>query len=236
MPLYACAKLFTRVQSRCYACETTGFHPDVFFVTRRYFFPYDRFTGYKKSNQNQYGRALPFAFALTCYKIYFLYSTLSDFDLFRWRVQLSDGVCRLRARVQLKSLSSLLKNLRKEKGRYEKTLAKIQATATFLKKDMRRNVFPKFIEICMGTPCWCTSRWAPTWRPETSRNICHWILLQSVNLPLEELKNITIILYSNTRIVQIAEFPEISHFLNQDHSSLARHVNSTSRKSLEIQA
>ena len=73
------------------------------------FFPYDRFTGYKKSNQNQSGRALPFAFALTCYKIYFLYSSLSDFDLFRWRVHLSDGVCRLRARVQLKTLSSLLK-------------------------------------------------------------------------------------------------------------------------------
>ena len=46
------------------------------------FFPYDRFTGYKKSNQNQFGRALPFAFALTCYKIYLLYSSLSDFDLF----------------------------------------------------------------------------------------------------------------------------------------------------------
>ena len=59
---------------------------------------------------------------------------------------------------------------------------------------------------------------------------------KSVNLPLEELKNITIILYSNTRTVQIAEFPEISDFLNQHHSSLARHVNATSRKSLEIQA
>ena len=108
MPLYACAKLFTRAQSSSYACETTGFHPDVFFVTRRYFFPYDRFTGYKKSNQNQSGRALPFAFALTCYKIYFLHSTLSDFDLFRWRLQLSDSVCRLRARAA-KTLSSLLK-------------------------------------------------------------------------------------------------------------------------------
>ena len=36
---------------------------------------------------------------------------------------------------------------------------------------------------------------------------------KSVNLSLEELKNVTIILYSNTRTVQIAEFPEISHFL-----------------------
>ena len=59
---------------------------------------------------------------------------------------------------------------------------------------------------------------------------------KSVNLFLEELKNVTIIVYSNTRTVQIAEFPEISHFLNQHYSSLARHVNATSRKSLEIQA
>ena len=47
------------------------------------FFPYDGFTGYKKSNQNQFGRALSFASALTCYKIYLLYSSLSDFDSFR---------------------------------------------------------------------------------------------------------------------------------------------------------
>ena len=77
------------------------------------FFPYDGFTGYKKSNQNQFERALPFAFALTWYKIYFLYSSLSDFDLLRWRVHLSNDVCSLRAHVQLKTLSSLLKEARK---------------------------------------------------------------------------------------------------------------------------
>ena len=60
---------------------------------------------------------------------------------------------------------------------------------------------------------------------------------KSVNLSLEELKNVTIILCSNRRTVQIAEFPEISHFFNQHHSSLVRHVNVTSRKSfVEIQA
>ena len=41
---------------------------------------------------------------------------------------------------------------------------------------------------------------------------------------------------SNTRTVQIADFPDISHFLNQHHSSLARHVDASSRKSLEIKA
>ena len=35
-------------------------------------FPFDRFMGYKKSSQSQLGRVLPFAFALTCYKIYLL--------------------------------------------------------------------------------------------------------------------------------------------------------------------
>ena len=59
---------------------------------------------------------------------------------------------------------------------------------------------------------------------------------KSVNLSLEELRKVTIILYSNTRTVQIAEFPEISHFFNQHHSSLVRHVKATSRESLEIQA
>ena len=59
---------------------------------------------------------------------------------------------------------------------------------------------------------------------------------KSVNLSLEELKNVTMILYSNARTVQIVEFPETSHFLNQHHSSLARGVNATSRKSLKIQA
>ena len=59
---------------------------------------------------------------------------------------------------------------------------------------------------------------------------------KSANLSLEELKNVTIIIYSNTRTVQIAEFLEISHLLNQQNSSLARHVKVTSRKCLEIQA
>ena len=44
---------------------------------------------------------------------------------------------------------------------------------------------------------------------------------KSVNLSLEELKNVKIILYSNTRTVQITEFPEISHLLNRHHRSLA---------------
>ena len=43
-----------------------------------------------------------------------------------------------------------------KRGKYTKTLAKIQARRIFRIKDIRRNVLPKFIEICMETPCWCS--------------------------------------------------------------------------------
>ena len=41
--------------------------------------------------------------------------------------------------------------------------------------------------------------------------------------------------FSNTWAVEIAEFPEITHFFNQQDGSLGRHVIAKSRKSLEIQ-
>ena len=58
-------------------------------------------------------------------------------------------------------------------GTYTKTLAKIQVRGIFRIRDIRRNVLPKFIEICMETPCWCSSGWAPTWRTETKTHICY---------------------------------------------------------------
>ena len=103
---------------------------------------------------------------------------------------------------------------KKIEGKYPKTLAKIQVTAVSLKQDMRIIFLPIFIEI----------RWAPT----SVTEFCY-------NLSLEELKNVTII-FSNTRTVQIAKFPEMNHFFNQYDSFFGRHVNAASRKSLEIQA
>ena len=39
-------------------------------------------------------------------------------------------------------------------GTYTKTLALIQARGIFRIRDIRRNVLPKFIGICMETQCW----------------------------------------------------------------------------------
>ena len=53
--------------------------------------------------------------------------------------------------------------------------------------------------------------------PETSvTKFCY----KSVNLSLEELRNVTIIPFSTTRTVEISKFPEISHFFilrNKDY-------------------
>ena len=66
---------------------------------------------------------------------------------------------------------------------------------------------------------------------ETSvTEFCH----KSVNLPLEELINIKLILFLILE-QRIAKFPGKSHFFNLNDSSLGRHVNAASRKSLEIQ-
>ena len=100
---------------------------------------------------------------------------------------------------------------------------------------MRRNVFPKFIEICMETPCWCHLHGHQHGGRKPAETSVTEFFYERVNLSLEQLKNVTIVLYSNTRTVQIAEFPEISRLLSQHNSSLARHVNVTSRRSLEIQ-
>ena len=61
-------------------------------------------------------------------------------------------------------------NWKKEEGNTQRLLPRFRS---FLKRDMRRNVLPRSIEICMETPCLYPSTWAPTWRPEINKNICY---------------------------------------------------------------
>ena len=64
-------------------------------------------------------------------------------------------------------------------------------------------------------PCWCPSGWAPTWRRKLTETSVTEFCYKSLNLSLEELKNIKIILFPIQETVQIAKFPEISHFLTK---------------------
>ena len=42
-----------------------------------------------------------------------------------------------------------------KKDEYTKTLAKNQVCEIFQMRDIGKNGLPKFIKLCMETPCWC---------------------------------------------------------------------------------
>ena len=121
-------------------------------------------------------------------------------------------------------------------GTYTKTLAKIQVRGIFRIRDIRRNVLPKLIEICMETPCWCSPRRAPTWRTETNRNICYRVLLRKREFILRETHNIKVILLLKHELFREQNFLKYVMLFNLHDNSLGRYVNAASRKRLEIQA
>ena len=122
-------------------------------------------------------------------------------------------------------------------GKYSKTIAKIQASAVFHIRDIRRNVLPKFIEICIDMPCWCPSRWAPTQRTKINRNICYWVLKRKREFLSRGIHKQETNTFCNTWTVQIAIFHKISNFFNRiKMTALSAVTLMLLRKSLEIQA
>ena len=92
-------------------------------------------------------------------------------------------------------------------------LAKNQISAVFNSRAIRRSVSSKFIEICMGRHVGThADGHQHSGRKPTQTSVTEFCY-KSVNLSLEELKNIKIILLLIQEPVQIAKFPEISHFL-----------------------
>ena len=97
-------------------------------------------------------------------------------------------------------------------------LAKNQVSAVFNSRAIRRSVSSKFIEFCMGRHVGAhLDGHQHGGRKPTETSVTEFYY-KSVNLSLEELKNIKIILFLIQEPVHIATFPkispEISHFLN----------------------
>ena len=89
-------------------------------------------------------------------------------------------------------------------------LAKNQVSAVFHSRAIRRSVSSKFIEICMGRHVGAhPDGHQHGGRKPTETSVTEFCY-KSVNLSLEELKNIKIILFLIQEPVQIAKFPEIS--------------------------
>ena len=96
-------------------------------------------------------------------------------------------------------------------------LAKNQVSAVFNSRTIRRSVSSKFIEICMGRHVGAhPDGHQHGGRKPTETSVTEFCY-KSVNLSLEELKNIKIIFFLIQEPVQIAKFaeisPEICHFL-----------------------
>ena len=98
-------------------------------------------------------------------------------------------------------------------------LAKNQISAVFNSRAIRRSVSSKFIEICIGRTVGAHPDGHQHGGRKPTETSVTKLYYKSVNLSLEELKNIKIILFLIQEHVQIAKFPEISseisHFLVQ---------------------
>ena len=60
-------------------------------------------------------------------------------------------------KIKIKTVQQIKSRIWEMKGgTYTKTLAKIQVRGIICIRDIRGNVLPKFIEVCMETPCRCS--------------------------------------------------------------------------------
>ena len=77
----------------------------------------------------------------------------------KWNCEFSVPRHSKQIKLKIKTVQKITSGIWEMKGgKYAKTLAKIQFRGIFRIRDIRRNVLPKFIEISMETPCWCSSR------------------------------------------------------------------------------
>ena len=74
----------------------------------------------------------------------------------------------------------------------------------------KKHVLPKSIEICMKTPWWCPSGWAPTWRTKT---IVTEFCYKSVNLFPEVLINVSVKLFLIHELFRCQNFLKYVTFL-----------------------
>ena len=93
-------------------------------------------------------------------------------------------------------------------------LAKNQVTAVFNSRAIRRSASYKFIEICMGSHVGAHPNGHQHGGRKPTETSVTEFCYKSVNLSLEELKNIKIILFLIQEPVPIAKFPEISPEIN----------------------
>ena len=120
--------------------------------------------------------------------------------------------------------------------KYEKSLAKNQVYAIVHMRDIRKNVLPKFIKLCMETPCLCPFQGHKYGRRKPTETSVFEFSYLCVNPSLEELIKIKAIFILRQGMFDSKISPNTRNVFDLHKSFPGRQLNASSRKSLEIQA
>ena len=86
-----------------------------------------------------------------------------------------------------------LSKIKVKEDKYTKILAKNQICAIIHMRDIRKNVSPKFIKLCMETPCWCPFEGHKCGRRKPTETSVFEFSYLCVDSSLEELIKIKVI-------------------------------------------
>ena len=123
-----------------------------------------------------------------------------------------------------------------EENQYTKHLAKNQDCAIFHVRDTRKNVLPKLTKLSMETQCWFPFEGHKYGRRKQKDSSVFEFFYKSVNSSLEELIKIKVIFILKQEILRQQNLKKIGNIFSLHESCPGRHLNTASRKSLEIQA
>ena len=116
-----------------------------------------------------------------------------------------------------------------KEDKYTKSLAKNQVYAIVHMRDIRKNVLPKFIKLCMETPCLCPFQGHKYGRRKPTETSVFEFSYLCVNSSLEELIKIkAIFILRQGMNVQKAKSPKIRNVFNPLKSFPGRQLNAAS--------
>ena len=100
-----------------------------------------------------------------------------------------------------------------KKDKYAKTPAKNQVCEIFQMRDIGENGLPKFIKLCMETPCWCPFQEHQYGRRIPTETSVFEFSYLCVNSSLEELIKITVIFILRQGMFRLQNLPKSVMFL-----------------------
>ena len=117
-----------------------------------------------------------------------------------------------------------------KEDKYSKSLAKNQVDAIVHMRDIRKNVLPKFIKLCMETPCLCPFQGHKYGRRKPTETSVFEFSYLCVNFSLEELIKTKVIFFLRQGMFRQQNVQKSVMFFTHIRAFPSRQLNATSRK------